>query len=214
MRRVSAILLAAGESRRMGDVNKLTLPVRGVPLLRHMATTLLGSDLHEVVGVTGYEQQTADRLVQGLPVRLVSNPHFSEGQMTSVHRGLGALQAQCDGVMVCLSDQPLLEVADINRLIQVFLEQCPTGVLVPVFHGQRGNPIILAYEHREAILAGQRNLGCKRLIERNPELVSTLEMETDHVVFDLDTPSDYRRLEQRLAAGHITGAETGTALGA
>lgn len=210
---VSAILLAAGESRRMGDVNKLTLPVRGVPLLRHMAGTLLGSDLHEVVVVTGHAQQTARKLLQGLPVMVVNNVRYREGQMTSVHRGLEALQAHCTGVMVCLSDQPLLLIEDLNRLIHTFLEQCPSRVLVPVFEGRRGNPIILADQHRDAIVAGERNLGCKRLIEKNPDLVSTLEMETDHVVFDLDTLSDYRRLERRLAAGSVAGVEPRTAVG-
>jgi len=211
MRRVSAILLAAGESRRMGDVNKLTLPVGGVPLLRHMVSRLLDSELHEIVVVTGHEQETARTLLQGLPVTLVSNARYREAQMTSVYRGMEALSEPCDGVMVALSDQPLLEVADLNRLLHAFLEQCPTTVLVPVYQGRRGNPIVLAYQHRDAILGGERNLGCRRLIEKNPELVTTLEMDNDHVVFDLDTPSDYRRLMRRLEPDKVAATETRTA---
>lgn len=69
---------------------------------------------------------------------------------------------------------------------------------MPTHRGARGNPIVLAYQHREGILAGDRNLGCKRLIEKNPDLVSTVEMTTDHVVFDLDTKEAYRQLQQRL----------------
>ena len=213
MRRVSAILLAAGESRRMGDVNKLTLPVGGVPLLRHTVTRLLDSELHEIAMVTGHEQAAARALLEGLPVTLVSNPCYPEGQMTSVYCGMQALSEPCDGVMVCLSDQPLLEVRDINRLIQAFLEPCPTSVLVPVYQGRRGNPIILAYQHRDVILAGERNLGCRRLIEKNPELVTTLEMDNDHVVFDLDTPSDYQRLMRRLASNKLAATETRAAAG-
>jgi molybdenum cofactor cytidylyltransferase len=208
MKRVSAILLAAGESCRMGEVNKLTLPVRGVPLLRHMVCTLLESELHEIVVVTGHQPETARALLQGLAVSLVDNHRYREGQMTSVYCGMQALREPCAGVMVCLSDQPLLSGGDINRLIHTFLEQCPTSVLVPVYRGRRGNPIILAHAHREAILAGERNLGCRRLIEKNPDLVTPFEWDNDHVVFDLDTPSDYQRLVHRLAPDELAATET------
>ena len=92
----SAILLAAGESRRMGAVNKLTLPVAGRPLLRRTAETLLQAGLQELVAVVGHEQQTARRLLQGLPLRIVFNEDYADGQMTSVHCGLRALQQVCD----------------------------------------------------------------------------------------------------------------------
>ena len=193
----SAILLAAGESRRMGSVNKLTLPVAGQPLLRRAAETLLKAGLQELVVVVGHEQQTACELLRGLPLRIVSNDNYTEGQMTSVHRGMAALQQVCDAVLVCLSDQPLLETEDLRRLTDAFAH-CPTSVLVPTYQGQRGNPIVMAYEHRQEILAGDRNLGCKRLIQKHPELVTAVEMDNDHTVFDLDTPEAYEQLQQRL----------------
>lgn len=197
MKRFSAILLAAGESRRMGAVNKLTLPVAGRPLLRRTAELLLRANLHEVVVVLGHEEQTARDLLHDLPLRLVVNPDYREGQMTSVHCGMAALQRPCDAVLVCLADLPLLEVTDLEALMQAFAD-CPTSILVPTYQGARGNPIVLDHDQRQRILAGERNLGCKRLIEKNPELVTALEMDADHVVFDLDTEDAYRRLQQRL----------------
>lgn len=213
MRRVSAILLAAGESRRMGAHNKLTLTVAGVPLLRRATGILLNSSLHEVVVVIGYEQHTARALLEDLPVRIIHNTHYREGQMTSVHRGMAALTELCDGVMVCLCDQPLLEARDIDRMIDAFLHHCPTSVLVPTWRGRRGNPIILDYRHRKAILGGHRNLGCRKLVENNPSLVTPLEMDNDHVVFDLDTPADYQRLLQRLEPDNITAADVKSVAG-
>lgn len=195
---VSAILLAAGESRRMGQVNKLALSVDGVPLLRRTLLTLLQAQLREVVVVVGHEQHSVRRLLAGIPVRIVSNDRYREGQMTSVHCGMQALEEACDGVMVCLSDQALLEPGDIKLLVDHFLSK-PAAVLVPTYRGQRGNPIILASQHRTDILNGDRNLGCRRFIEKNPELVTTLAFDNDHVVFDLDTPEDYARLQLRLA---------------
>jgi len=194
---VSAILLAAGESRRMGGINKLTMPVNGIPLLRRSAAMLCNSALREVVAVVGHEEQTARQLLAGLPLTVVSNERYREGQMTSVYRGMKALSEPYDGVMICLSDQPLLEIVDIDRLIHAFISDGETSILVPTYKGRRGNPIILAYRHRKNILDGHRNLGCRQLIENNPELVTPLEMDNDHVVFDLDTPEDYERLQHR-----------------
>jgi molybdenum cofactor cytidylyltransferase len=195
--RFSAILLAAGESRRMGEVNKLTLPVAGQPLLRRTARTLLRAGLQEIVVVLGHQRDIAESLLQGLPLHVVYNADYRAGQMTSVHCGMAAMQQACDAVLVCLADLPLLEVADLRRLADAFVD-CPTSVLVPTHRGVRGNPIVLDYAHREQILAGDRNLGCRRLVEKHPELVTALEMDTDHLVFDLDTPEAYLALQRRL----------------
>ena len=194
----SAILLAAGESRRMGDINKLALPVNGQPLLRRTAETLMQIALQELVVVVGHQQQTARELIKGPPLDIVVNENYGEGQMTSVHCGMRALKKSCDAVLVCLSDLPLLEAADLEKLIAAFAD-CPTSILVPTFEGQRGNPIIMDHAHRAQILAADRNLGCKRLIQNNPELVTAVEMDSDHVIFDLDTPAAYETLKQRLA---------------
>jgi molybdenum cofactor cytidylyltransferase len=192
--KVSAILLAAGESRRMGTVNKLALDVGGVPLLRRTAMALLSANLEEIVVVLGHQADTARALLEGLPLRLVENPDYTHGQMTSVYQGMQVLHRPCDGVMICLSDQPLIETVDINTLIRAFTEECPRSVLVPTYQGRRGNPIVLAWRHRETILAGDRNLGCKRLLEKHPALVWPYPMDNDHCVFDLDTAEDYERL--------------------
>lgn len=199
MNGVSAILLAAGESRRMGQVNKLALPIDGVPLLRRTVKALLQAQLREVIVVVGHEQHSVRKLLAGMPVRIVSNERYPEGQMSSVYCGMEALHEPCEGVMVCLSDQPLLESRDINTLVDTFQNIPSCSVLVPTYHGQRGNPIILASQHRSDILNGERNLGCKRFIEKNPDLVTTVEFENDHVVFDLDIPDDYARLQLRFA---------------
>jgi molybdenum cofactor cytidylyltransferase len=200
---ISAVLLAAGESRRMGAINKLTLPVDGRALVRRMAGTLVDARLQEVVVVLGHEAQQLQSLLLDLPLTVVVNEHYHDGPMSSVHAGLAALTHACDGVMIALADQPLIETADINHIIDAYVARPRGSVLVPTYHGSRGNPIILSWEHRSAILAGHRNLGCKHFIEKNPSLVTTFEMDTDHVVFDLDTPADLATLQTRLHAAHI-----------
>lgn len=200
---VSAILLAAGESRRMGALNKLALPVAGVPLLRRTALTLLGARLNQVVVVLGHESETARSLLDDLPLDLVVNPAYRDGQMTSVHRGLEALSLPCQGFMVCLADLPLLESADIDALVHAFIHDCPRSILVPTCEGRRGNPVILSVAHRESILSGGRALGCRGLVDNNPDLVWHYRAANDHFCRDLDTPQDYARLLGRIG-GHGT----------
>jgi len=208
---LSAVLLAAGESHRMRGINKLTLPIGDKPLLRRTAETLSRCGLVELVVVVGHEQHIARELLRGLQLRIVYNENFRDGQMTSVCCGLAALEKPCKGVMICLSDQVLLDVEDI-ALIRRGFDRCPTSIMVPVYSGARGNPVVLDYVHRQNILADSKNLGCRRLIENNPELVTALEMPNDHVLVDLDTPEAYSAVIQRLRDNdslHETPMKTG-----
>lgn len=198
MSAVAGVLLAAGESRRMEGRNKLQLPVDGEPLLHRSVRILLASRLCDLVVVLGHEAEQARRLLRGLRVRTVVNAAYADGQMSSVHCGLAALDVAAAGVMICLADQPLLTAADVDFLIAAFARRTRGSILVPSHAGRRGNPIVIATEHRDTILAGGRNLGCKRLIERNPDLVETVALADDHTLFDLDSPQDYARLCARL----------------
>lgn len=209
LKRLSVVLLAAGESRRMGELNKLTLPVDGVPMLRRSAMLLSnygraeGCGFAEVVVVTGHQQREAVEQLSGLPTLIAHNSDYADGQMSSVLCGLRALSQPVDGVMVCLSDLPLLDLEDLRTIHQAFTgAQKP--ILVPTFEGQRGNPIVLAFEQVEEIISTGRNLGCKHLIEREPERVTTLEMPNDHVVVDMDTPDNYKSVQARIAKKSIT----------
>lgn len=209
MSAIAAIVLAAGESRRMGTMNKLLLPIAGVPLLRRVIETLSASPLQEIVVVVGHEHEQLEPLLDGLDVRRTINANYQTGQMSSVHAGLAALRSVCDGVMVCLGDQPLLTSEDVVRLIEAFGDIGTRSILVPTYRRRRGNPVIVSYAHRAQILSGGRQLGCRHLIDRNPGLVATLEMDTDHVIVDLDTQEDYHAIQKRLGAAP---AVTNTAL--
>lgn len=209
LKKLSVVLLAAGESRRMGETNKLTLPVDGVPLLRRMAMMLSNygraerCGFAEVVVVTGHEQREAVEQLSGLPTLLAHNPNYTDGQMSSVVCGLQALSQPVDGVMICLSDLPLLDLEDLRTIHQGF-SASDKPILVPTFNSQRGNPIVLAAEQVDEIIATGRNLGCRNLIEREPQRVATLEMPNDHVVIDMDTPDNYKSVQARLAESSIS----------
>jgi len=193
---ITAIVLAAGESRRMGERNKMELKINGQALIRQTVSTILESNVRDIIVVTGYQAEVVRNLLVGLPVAKVHNDDYQQGQMSSVHKGLSKIEKSCDGVMVCLGDQPLLSSEDIDHLISAY-DQRPYGsILVPTYNDRRGNPIILSYEHRNQILNGESNLGCRKLIEKNPELVYAFEMDNDHVITDIDSPDDYNLFKQ------------------
>ncbi|MCZ6804888.1 MAG: nucleotidyltransferase family protein [Proteobacteria bacterium] len=191
---ITAIVLAAGESRRMGARNKMELIINGQELIRQTVSTILASNVNEIIVVTGYQADVVRNSLIGLPVVKVHNDDYQQGQMSSVHKGLGKIEKVCDGIMVCLGDQPLLNCDDINYLITAFNTRAHGSILVPTYKGLRGNPIILSYKHRDRILSDKSNLGCKKLIEKKPELVCAVEMENDHVITDIDSPQDYEHL--------------------
>lgn len=199
----SAVLLAAGESRRMGVANKLLLPLAGEPLAARTLRTLARAGLSEIVVVLGHEADAVRAALAPLAAacgaRFVDNLRYREGQMSSVNRGVRALRRAVDGILVCPADLPLLEAADLAILREAFARLSGATILVPTFEGRRGNPIVMAYPHREAIVGGH-NLGCRHLIERHPEAVATLPMRDAHCVTDLDTPEDYVAMQARLPA--------------
>ncbi len=201
-KRLSCVMLAAGLSTRMGQQNKLLIDIQGQSLVRKTARLFCDyartKALDEIVVVLGHEAEYVAKELIDLPLRTVINEDYKLGQMSSVHKGLEALEKETDGIIIALSDLVLLEQADMANLHEAF-NQCNSPIIVPQYQGQRANPIILQPSQREAILQGQKNLGCRKLIEKNPESVTTFEVDNDHFSFDLDTPAAVQELHRRLS---------------
>ena len=195
--RVGAVLLAAGEGARMGGVSKPLIRLQGVPLINRQLIALSGAGVDEVVVVTGHARGAMEAQVQAFPVTLAHNPAYAEGQQGSVRVGLAALSGHFDAVLVVLADQPLIGSADLIELMAAFKKRPAGNVVVPVVGGQRGNPIVLDDVARSQILASDTNLGCRHLIERQPELVHVHETSNTRFITDLDTLQDVAQLAQR-----------------
>jgi molybdenum cofactor cytidylyltransferase len=192
---IAAIVPAAGMSTRMGR-NKLLLAFKGKALIAQAVDTLLESEVDEIIVVLGHEADKVKEKLQGKQVTVIENPSYRQGMSTSIRVGLGAVSSGTTAIMIYLADQPLLEAQDVNRLIRAFVEARKQGksIVVPFFRGQRGNPVILDSSYKEAILDVVGEVGCKRVIKRNPDKVLVVEMETDHVVRDVDSIEDYEGL--------------------
>lgn len=199
---VTAIVLAAGESRRMGAENKLLLPFGAATLIERVVGAVRASAVGEVVVVVGHEAERVRAALREQDVLFAENPHYQEGMTTSIHAGIGAASGTASGFMICLSDLPLIEPDEFDRLLAAFetaTADDPRRIVVPVFEGQRGNPVIFPAVYRSDILNQRGVMGCKGLVRQHPERVVEVEMPTDHVLRDADTPEAYARLRDRLA---------------
>ena len=195
--RIGAVLLAAGEGRRMGGVVKGLIRLQGVPLLRRQLIALSGAGVDEVVVVTGHAQDAVEKEVLGFSVTLAHNEAFAQGQESSVRFGLAQLNGPFDAIFIMPSDQPLIAADDLIELIGAFKKRAAGHIVVPMVDGQRGNPILLDDEARGRILASGTNLGCRHLIEREPELVHVHATANARFITDLDTLDDVKALAQR-----------------
>jgi CTP:molybdopterin cytidylyltransferase MocA len=194
---IGAVLLAAGEGRRMGGVAKPLIRLQGVPLISRKLVALSGASVDEVVVVTGYAGDEVEQQVQSFPVTVVHDPSHAEGQEGSVRLGLAALSGEFDAVFVMPSDQPLIESDDLVELIGAFKKRSTGHVVIPFVNGQRGNPILLDEVALAEILASDTNLACRHLIDNHPELVHIHDTGNTHFITDLDTPGDLEVLAEK-----------------
>ena len=194
----SAVVLAAGLSSRMEGRHKLLLPVGGEPAVRRVVRALGAAQPNEIVVVTGFNGRAVIEALDGLDVRFQSNPRYREGQMTSVAAGVAALQAPCDVVMICLADQVLLEAADYRELVDAYASMPRGSILVPMFEGARGNPVLFAASYAPEVVNGHVNPGCRKLIAEHGDEVFVYEAAHDRFAVDMDTPEDYERIVRRV----------------
>lgn len=196
---VSAVVLAAGLSSRMGGAHKLLLDAGGEPIIRRTVRAVLGIQPAEIVVVTGYREADITAALCNLAVRFCHNPDFAAGQPGSVAAGLRALTAPCQAVMIILGDQPLLTPEALNRLVMAY-QAVPQGrsMLVPLCRGTRGNPVVIAAHLIPTILSGSLRLGNGKLIETYPDQIATVEMMDEAFIRDCDTPEDYAALRAAL----------------
>ncbi len=192
--RIGALLLAAGQSRRMGGPNKLLAeipgsgPGTGAPMVTRVAQRLLASRARPIIAVLGNQAEAVDAALGKLPVERVRNPDFAAGLSTSLKRGIAALPPDLDGVIVCLGDMPLISGRHLDRLIAAFNPLEGRAIIVPTRRAKRGNPVLWSkrFFPEMAELAG--DVGAKHLIGEHAELVAEVEMDDDAVLVDIDTP--------------------------
>jgi molybdenum cofactor cytidylyltransferase len=190
-RKMAAVVLAAGQSRRMGSFNKLLMPIEGVALIRRTVETVIGAQVGPVIVVTGYQADELKAQLSGLEVRFVHNPRHDEGLSTSLRVGLDAVPADCDAAIICLGDMPSVTSAHIGALARGFDPDAGRAIGLPVHAGKRGNPVLWARRFFADMKALSGDVGARHLISANESLVYEVEFEDTAVLTDLDTPQQW-----------------------
>ena len=199
--RIAALVLAAGQSRRMGGINKLLAPLDGIPMVARTVDAVLASAAAPVIVVTGHEREAVQVALAGRTVRIVDNPRFGEGLSTSLKAGLAALPETADGVLVCLGDMPRVTAGQIDRLIAAYAPAEGRSIIVPTRSGKRGNPVLWDRAFFAAMATVTGDVGARHLIGANEEAVAEVEMEDAAVLTDVDTPAALDALATAAATG-------------
>ncbi|HLJ65335.1 MAG TPA: molybdopterin-binding/glycosyltransferase family 2 protein [Stellaceae bacterium] len=193
-RAVAGLILAAGQSRRMGTINKLLISIDGKPMVRHAVEAVQAARLSPIIVVTGHEREKVEAALAGLPVRFVFNPDYAEGLSTSLKSGLAALPASSLGALIALGDMPLVASSEIERLVAAFNPLEGRAIVVPTSRGKRGNPILWAREFFAEMQNVAGDVGARHLLGANSELLVEIEMAGDGVLTDIDTPQALAKL--------------------
>ncbi len=189
----TAIVLAAGQSTRMGQENKLLLRYGTRTFAGEVIEQLKNSAVGRIILVTGYESDALISAVDVDDVDIVVNEHYRSGMTSSIQAGVAAAN-KSSGYLICLGDMPLLRSEDYDRIIQAVNGQ--KQILVPFYQKTKGNPVYFSSHFREEILQHQQTSGCRDILKNNSEYVRGIPFDHDRILKDIDTPEDYKRMRR------------------
>jgi len=195
--KVAALVLAAGQSRRMGARNKLLAEINGVAMVRRVVDAVISSHADPVLVVTGHEAGRVRGALADLAISFIDNPDFEEGISASLRHGLAALPSDCDGVLVCLGDMPRVDAAMLDKLIGAFEPEKGNDICVPVHQGKRGNPVLWGKRYFADMREIAGDVGAKYLIGRHADAVREVAIAEDGVLIDVDSPDALAALTAR-----------------
>ena len=186
---VSAILLAAGESKRMGKPKQL-MPLGKTTMLEQTIDNLLNSKVSEVIVVLGHKAEEITTILVTKPVKIALNPVYHQGMSTSIIAGLNLVDERARAVMLALADQPFIDSQSINRLIDEFCDH-NKGIVIPTYQSRRGHPVIFAIKYKEELSGLKGDIGGRQIIEHHPDDVLEVAVDSPGINIDIDTTDDY-----------------------
>ncbi len=192
---VAGIVLAAGASTRLGQPKQL-LPYGDTTLLRHVTRVGLAAGLKPLVVVLGAHAAACWREVADLPVVVVDNPRYAEGQSTSLRAGLAALPAAARAVVVLLGDMPEVDAPLVQQLVATW-RATGASIVRPAYAGQPGNPVLFSAEHFPALAAARGDEGGRAVLRAHAAEVLLVPVASPAALEDIDTWEAYQALLRR-----------------
>jgi molybdenum cofactor cytidylyltransferase len=196
-RRVCALVLAAGRSRRMAPLNKLLVAdAKGVPMILRVVDNVLASHASPVIVVTGHERERVEEALAGRRVLFAHAENYAEGLSASLKAGLGAVPPDAEGIMICLGDMPLVTAPMLDRLLSAFDPEEGRAIVQPTYRGKQGNPMLWAREFLPQMLGITGDVGARHLAGKHAERLVEVEMADDAVLRDFDTTESLKGLPE------------------
>jgi molybdenum cofactor cytidylyltransferase len=194
----AGIILAAGESTRFGRPKQL-LQLKARCLVEWVLDAALASELSRIILVLGYAHQKIQKALgkklRHAKLQIEINPHFQKGQSHSLQAGLSSVIDAFPAVMFLLADQPLVDAAAINCLLNKFWS-ADKDICVPTFRGKRGNPSIFSQKFYKHIMKIKGDIGARQIIMTHPERVLEIEIKNPLLFSDVDTPEDFEKINK------------------
>jgi molybdenum cofactor cytidylyltransferase len=187
---ISAIVLAAGKSERMGTPKAL-LSLRGKTFLENILDAISRSSVGHIVVVVGHHKNEIEPYVRP-PAKLVFNPIYEQGMITSLQAGIRVLPADTSAALLFLVDHPVVESETIEQLI---LHQQPDRIVAPTYKQRRGHPVLFGAKILEEILMLSPDEGANIVVRKDPGRVVHIAIDSPGVLADIDTPEDFRNLQ-------------------
>ena len=190
---ISAILLAAGESKRMGQPKQM-LAWQGKTLLRHVLENLIHSTVDEIILVLGHEAEAIRKSLTEFQIKIVINPDYRQGMATSLRQGLLAMDPGSEAFLVVLADQPGIGPEIINQIIHEFQRSDPRrGIARPIYRGLRGHPVLIGVRYLQEALQLRGDVGARQILLNHPEDILEIEADQEGILNDIDTHEEYQK---------------------
>ena len=185
---IKKILLAAGESKRFGDKNKLLEIINDKPIINHILDTLFKIfDYSELIIIVGHEHKKIKNLILNKDIKILENINYKKGIGTSIALGMNNLDTEIDGVMIIPADMPYINSKDIINLEKKFMELNCLKVVMPEYNSQIGNPVILPRNYFSTLKSLKDDFGARSLIRKKDIITLKSEFGT---IFDIDTKDE------------------------
>jgi len=194
---ITVIILAAGQSLRFGEENKLLQNVDGRSLIERSIAAAVSSKAKNVIVVTGFEAEKIKSTVSDYPVTFIDNPQFENGMSTSIVAALQHLNQTTAGVMIVLADMYKISTRHIDQLIDAFTGDGGQRITVPCYNGKRGNPVLWPVSYVKDLKNLKGDHGGRHILENletfGGDRLCRVEMLTDAIFFDVDEIQDIKQ---------------------
>ena len=170
---------------------KLLLSFGKSTVISHVTDQVLASSVESVNIVVGHHAKELTRGLSGKPVSIIFNTEYQSGMLSSVRAGLRDIPKECQAVLVVLGDQPSITTDTIEQMIKTFA-LTSKGIVVPIYNGKRGHPILFSRIYCDEILTNFDDVGLRGILQVHPEDILEVPVTSPGVLSDIDYPQDYQ----------------------